>query len=392
MIRRSLLACLGLLLVGSALVGIGGSPAAGEELLPWIEVDSSRYREIVALIAEAERQLVESEQTISLTTRQLEELTLAESQLARSVPGIEERRDVISAELELVRADITVMAREFYVLGDVASARVIASLLDTEAGLRRRERLELFETLEAGRQRDANRLSNRLSDTVFALEAAQEGLVVLRGRIAANEEMRNNASQVQNAATEALPGLHSERDLSRRVATVRGTDLQLVALDAYIRAAARSPAGCNVNWSLLAGIGRIESRHGRFGGRSLAAYGSVSSPIIGIPLDGNNNTREILDSDGGRYDGDTVYDRAVGPMQFIPTTWTVFAVDGNGDGVADPQNIYDAAASAAKYLCRAGDLTDPGNRQRAVLSYNRSDSYVTAVLGYMNSYAALGLS
>ncbi len=391
MIARSLRAILGLLVGISGLVVLGASPAAGDELLPWIEVDSSQYREAVTLIAAAEQQLVDSAQVIGFTTRQLEELNLAESQLARSIPGIEKRRDAVAVELELVRAEITVLAREFYVLGDIGSARVIATLLDTQAGLRQRERLELFETLEAGRQQEATRLKNSLTDSNFALDAARDGLTVLRGRIVFNEQQQSEAVALEASATEALPGLRSERDLSRRVATVRGTDLQLVALDAYLQAASGSSPGCNLNWSLLAGIGRVESRHGRFGGRSVAAYGAVSPPIIGIPLDGTNNTREILDSDGGAYDGDAVYDRAVGPMQFIPTTWAVFAADGNGDGVADPQNIYDSAASAAKYLCRAGDLSDAGNRQRAVLSYNRSDSYVASVLSNMASYAALGL-
>ena len=41
-------------------------------------------------------------------------------------------------------------------------------------------------------------------------------------------------------------------------------------------------------------------------------------------------------------------------MQFIPSTWALYGADGNGDGVADPFNIFDAAAAAAHYLCRAG--------------------------------------
>jgi len=64
------------------------------------------------------------------------------------------------------------------------------------------------------------------------------------------------------------------------------------------------------------------------------------------------------------WDGDTGWDRAVGPMQFIPGTWRRYAADANADGKQDPNNVYDAAAGAAHYLCNAaGHLEDePGTR------------------------------
>jgi membrane-bound lytic murein transglycosylase B len=94
----------------------------------------------------------------------------------------------------------------------------------------------------------------------------------------------------------------------------------------------------------------------------------------------------IRDTDGGRYDGDPVWDRAVGPMQFIPGTWRIWGADGNGDGVADPQNIEDAALAAAGYLCSGGrDLSRPADLQAAVLSYNHSQQYLSTVLGIMQA-------
>ena len=107
---------------------------------------------------------------------------------------------------------------------------------------------------------------------------------------------------------------------------------------------------------VVVGITRIESRHGTYGGARLLANGDVDRRIVGIPLDGTNNTEVITDTDGGQYDGDPVYDRAVGPMQFIPSTWRRWAQDGNGDGVKDPNNIYDAADAAAHYLCASGSM------------------------------------
>ena len=110
--------------------------------------------------------------------------------------------------------------------------------------------------------------------------------------------------------------------------------------------------------------------------------GRVSPPIIGPPLDGTGGNRLIEDTDLGVLDGDPVFDRAVGPMQFIPSTWKRWGTDANGDGKADPGNIVDAATAAGRYLCRAaGDLTlasEPGVI-RAILSYNPNQTYLRVV-------------
>jgi Transglycosylase SLT domain len=163
-----------------------------------------------------------------------------------------------------------------------------------------------------------------------------------------------------------------------------------VVLDAYDRAERRvatTNPRCGVSWSLLAAIGRIESGHAR-GGR-VDANGTTVSPILGPQLSGGPGVAAIRDSDGGRLDGDTTWDRAVGPMQFIPTTWARYAIDGNDDGLADPHNIYDAALAAAHYLCAGGeDLRDPAALASAVFRYNHSDSYVRTVLEWAAAYAS----
>jgi hypothetical protein len=167
--------------------------------------------------------------------------------------------------------------------------------------------------------------------------------------------------------------------------------IPVTALAAYERAAAReaqlAPA-CGLTWPLLAGIGRVESDHGRFAGAVLHADGISTPPIIGIPLDGHG-TALIRDTDGAALDGDAVYDRAVGPMQFIPSTWAGWGVDGNNDGRVDPFNIFDAAAAAADYLCAAGgDLTTAGGQITAILSYNHSYDYVRLVMSLERLYAS----
>ena len=138
-------------------------------------------------------------------------------------------------------------------------------------------------------------------------------------------------------------------------------------------------------WSALAAIGKVESDHGRLGGARLHADGSVWPRIIGVPLDGAPGVKRILDTDGGRYDGDTVYDRAVGPMQFIPSTWTVYGIDASGNGIADPHNAIDAIHSAAIYLCAHG-AGEPSRLVDAILAYNRSSSYLDAVMQLASEY------
>ncbi|MER5888740.1 lytic transglycosylase domain-containing protein [Streptomyces sp. NPDC001941] len=159
------------------------------------------------------------------------------------------------------------------------------------------------------------------------------------------------------------------------------------ALKAYKNAAAtvaRTQPGCHLPWELVAGIGRVESVHAS--GYGLRVDGTTVKPIRGPRLDGNGFAL-IRDTDGGVWDGDTEYDRAVGPLQFIPSTWATWGADGNGDGKKDPGNIFDAALAAGRYLCAGGkDLSKPADLDKAVLSYNNSRAYVNTVLGWMRTY------
>src|SRR2546428_256278 len=114
---------------------------------------------------------------------------------------------------------------------------------------------------------------------------------------------------------------------------------------------------------------------------------------LGLPADAGpvldgGGFAAISDTDGGVYDGDNRWDRAVGPMQFLPSTWRQYASDGNGDRVMSPHNIYDATLAAGKYLCSGGlNMADPTQRASAVFRYNRSDSYVRTVLIWADAYA-----
>lgn len=107
-----------------------------------------------------------------------------------------------------------------------------------------------------------------------------------------------------------------------------------------------------------------------------------------MPLDGSPGFREVRDTDGGALDGDVTYDRAVGPMQFLPTTWARYGADGSGDGVRDPHQIDDAARGAAAYLCNDDrDTADGAGWWDGVLTYNRSGDYARLVWAAADRYA-----
>ena len=234
---------------------------------------------------------------------------------------------------------------------------------------------------------------------------------------------REQSERLVASALAQIPTLHA----SRMTGSTDVGGMSVVTVDAYVRAASR--ASCSVDWALLAGIGKIESNHGRLGGASVGSSGQVSTAILGPLLDGGaterglveeppravsealevarltaqaafenswwglyrapdadaepgdlgNGFAVVVDTDDGRLDGNDQWDRAIGPMQFIPETWSKWATDGNGNGAADPHNLYDAAASAARFLCNLS-ATRGSSPSTYVLGYNASTSYVRSVL------------
>ncbi|HEX5810709.1 MAG TPA: lytic murein transglycosylase, partial [Pseudonocardia sp.] len=167
-----------------------------------------------------------------------------------------------------------------------------------------------------------------------------------------------------------------------------GSGIPSTVLAAYKAAAAAANPSCHLPWTLIAGIGRVES--GNAAGGRVDTAGTTHGRILGPRLDGATvGTAMIRDTDGGALDGDTAFDRAVGPMQFIPGTWKTFAKDGNNDGVASPHNVFDAASAAANFLCAGGgDLSQPAAQRAALLRYNRSDAYGALVLRWAAAYGA----
>lgn len=155
---------------------------------------------------------------------------------------------------------------------------------------------------------------------------------------------------------------------------------------AALRLASEDPT-CRLGWTTLAALGAIESGHGTHAGSGLGEDGIVRPAILGPLLDGGS-FGAVADTDQGRLDGNAVFDAAVGPLQFIPSTWERWGADGSGDGQADPQQIDDAALAAGRYLCHSGDLSVPELWRSSIFAYNHVDSYVDAVAATANAYAA----
>jgi membrane-bound lytic murein transglycosylase B len=167
----------------------------------------------------------------------------------------------------------------------------------------------------------------------------------------------------------------------------------LAYAQAEIRLRTRIP-GCQLTWAILAGVGRVESHHGRFGGTSVGQDGRLTPPIIGVALDGSPGVRAIKDTDAGRLDGDKLWDRAVGAMQFLPSTWAKWGARASEDGEPpDPQQVDDAALAAARYLCASGgDLATGKGWWKAVLTYNESVAYGRDVFSAADAYARAAAS
>ncbi|MDX3190439.1 lytic transglycosylase domain-containing protein [Streptomyces sp. MN03-5084-2B] len=197
-----------------------------------------------------------------------------------------------------------------------------------------------------------------------------------------------NAALQQIAVDGTLPGSVSPEPLPAYELPDGPLGIPATALKAYQTAAdilGREQPACHIDWALIASIGRIESNHAR--GGYVDSFGTTREPILGPQLNGQGGFAAIPDTDQGLLDTDPVWDRAVGPTQFIPGTWKGYASDGNGDGKSDPNNIFDAALATGRYLCSGGfDLAKPDQLRGAIYRYNNSDTYVNTVILWADAY------
>lgn len=333
-------------------------------------------------------------------TGELGSLLAARTRLQAELISATRRRDKADARLAATRAKLQNLAVDQYMRGGMG-AEPESTFDIARAGDAGRQRV-LIESVHRDQLLD-QRLTLQVRDEQQAtVDTTTAELEQVQTRVRTQEANRDTAAadrdQAERERQVLLPELARAKQGvadARITADVKGLDFTLVVFNAYVRAAktmAIEQPACGIRWTALAGIGRTESKHGTFDGATVDANGDETKPIYGIMLNGDGGTAVIGDTDAGELDGTADGDRASGPMQFIPGTWRAVQRDGNGDGTADPQNYYDAALTAAVYLCRKGPGldTDEGLR-RGFRSYNNDDSYVELVLRRSKFYDRLVL-
>jgi len=313
--------------------------------------------------------------------QELISLAHQDTTLTAHVDRAQRQVDALSRRAHHLRDELENLAVASYVSGSDLSAYQSVLQLDAAKHNQLRSQAVMVDTVNTDMSADLRR-------TEAALRAARHDLTVttrsrgdVRNQISDVQKVQAQAGAQEQQASARVFAATGQVEKWRRLAMVKGTDIPLVVLDSYTKAA--QIAGlmnpdCGITWWALAGIGKTESHHASSGGAEPRADGSLTKPILGIPLDGSNDTAAI--DEGG------VADRAQGPMQFITSTWMKWALDGNGDGVADVQNTYDAAAAAAAYLCAGGPMRTDDDLRRGYFSYNHSPAYVEAVLTRAHDY------
>jgi membrane-bound lytic murein transglycosylase B len=313
--------------------------------------------------------------------QELISLAHQDAELTDHVERAQRRVDALSRRAHRLREELENLAVASYVSGtDLSSYRSFLQL-DAAKHNQLRSQAVMVDTVNTDMTADLRRTTERLQSARHDLAVTIRSRDDVRARIGEVQKVSAQAGVQEQQASARVFAAIGQVEKWRRLAIVRGTDIPLVVLDSYVKATQISAfvePVCGISWWALAGIGKTESHHASAGGAEPRADGSLTKPILGIPLDGSNATAAI--EHGG------VADRAQGPMQFITSTWLKWARDGNGDGVADVQNTYDAATAAAAYLCAGGPMRTDDDLRRGYFSYNHSPAYVEAVLARAHEY------
>ena len=358
-----------------------------------VAVDTPAFRRALEAYRGTTKRRAEARATEADAIGRLTELEAAQERLVGQLNQATRRKEKSDARLAKLRGTLEHLAVDDYMRGESATGADLDLDLDSSTDFRRQR--VVLKTVRATQLADARENTDvvlRMTDIILASQAELDDV---RARIATTTATRDRAVTDQRLAeAQLLVDVKTLAD-ARMTGDVAGLDFPIVVLDAYYKAAKRMKAdspSCRIRWTLVAAISRTEGRHGTYAGGTVDADGNTTEPILGIALDGSNNTATVADSDGGALDGDPTTDRAVGPMQFIPSTWQRWGRDGNGDGKVDPHNMYDASLAAAAYLCHYGPGldTDAGIRG-AVIHYNVSEDYVELVLSRAKGYDVVTL-
>jgi hypothetical protein len=205
----------------------------------------------------------------------------------------------------------------------------------------------------------------------------------------AEKALADSESALEGATRAHADALTSVDDAGAKadkaISDTGARDLPAVAYIAYRDAAFAADQAhpeCRLSAAVLAGIGRISSGHGRNQGSTIDHLGRVDPLLRGL------RGARTPDTDQGKIDGDEGGDRAVGPMQLTPATWTAFATDGDGDGALSPDDLFDAARTTAEALCAPNARLDTfAPLDRAVGALLGEGQQSTVALGTARRYA-----
>lgn len=357
--------------------------------LAGVEVSGSGRQSVVAAVRGAEGRVGAARAALSEIDAALAAAAERRTELEQRLEAARAEHAAATERAAALRARLRELAVHSYTRGSSTPPRGI----DLERVNTEMRQQALVNTVSSGQQSDLRATTGVVERSGEVIDESTSALEALGPEITGLEARRVEQASALDAATADLSRSRQALADWRIGADVAGSDIPLVVLDAYVKAAERLAAerpACGLKWWGLAGIGKVETRHATYLGTRPGPDGVTLRQIIGIPLDGNNATAVIPDSDAGLLDGDPVWDRAVGPMQFIPGTWRTQGRDGDADGRADPHNVYDAALSAAGLLCgAAGAGLDQGPVLRqAALAYNASGAYADLVVRHALDYAA----
>ena len=222
----------------------------------------------------------------------------------------------------------------------VGADRDVVRTDDQLAGMAAREATQADH--RATRQIRTARSVQRVADKVFALMAEEQKLLDQANAEVAHQQALDAARAAYAAQQAAFSSITAARISNMQVLPPSSLYMSIY------HHAADTCAG--LSWTVLAAIGQVESGHGRNPSTSSAG--------------------------------------AMGPMQFLPSTFAHYAVDGDHDGLADIMNPYDAIYTAASYLCANGAGRGGDALYNAIWHYNHADWYVQMVLALSQKYAA----
>lgn len=192
------------------------------------------------------------------------------------------------------------------------------------------------------------------------------------------------------ASPSPSPGRPADALADWAASVAEAVQVPVVAMQAYGYAQIvmeRTRPGCHLSWTTLAAIGQVESTQGQSGGAELLESGRSVPAIAGPLLDGKGGRPEVKDTDAGAFDGDSRFDRAMGPLHLMPTIWRAQAIDADDDGILDPYDLDDAALALARLLCSGTqDLSNATGWNTAVGRFHGGTTYARSIFTIANDY------